>query len=41
VTYIHRVATTGGLAPSMPGASIGAVAEIPYTAEYYFYRAEE
>lgn len=40
VTYIQRVNTTGGLAPTAPGISIGAVAEVPYTAEYYFYRAK-
>lgn len=39
VTYIQRVSTKGGLAPTAPGSSIGAVAEVPYTAEYYFYRA--
>jgi hypothetical protein len=39
VTYIQRVNTKGGLAPTAPGTSIGAVAEVPYTAEYYFYRA--
>ena len=39
VTYIQRVNTRGGLAPTAPGVSIGAVAEVPYTAEYYFYRA--
>lgn len=41
VTYIQRVNTTGGLAPIAPGASIGAEVEVPYTAEYYFYRAED
>jgi len=40
VTYIQRINTVGGLAPAAPGASIGAVAEVPYTAEYYFYRAK-
>jgi hypothetical protein len=40
VTYIQRVNTVGGLAPIAPGSSIGAVVEVPYTAEYYFYRAE-
>lgn len=40
VTYIQRVNTKGGLAPTAPGASIGAVAEVPYSAEYYFYRAK-
>jgi Protein of unknown function (DUF3455) len=39
VTYIHRVNTTGGLAPTDPGPFIGAEEEVPYAAEYYFYRA--
>ena len=39
-TYVQRVNTTGGLAPAAPGAFIGALAEVPYTAEYYFYRAK-
>ncbi len=39
VTYIQRVNTVGGLAPTAPGRSTGAVAEVPYTTEYYFYRA--
>lgn len=39
-TYIQRVNTTGGLTPTDPGLSIGEVKEVPYTAEYYFYRAE-
>ena len=39
-TYIQRVNTTGGLAPSAPGLSVGEVQEVAYTAEYYFYRAE-
>ena len=37
-TYIQRINTTGGLAPA--GACVtGATASIPYTADYYFYRA--
>jgi len=40
VTYIQRVNTVGGKAPTTPGAFVGAEARIPYTAEYYFYRAE-
>lgn len=40
VTYIQRVNTTGGLAPATAGSTIGEVTEVPYTAEYYFYRAE-
>lgn len=39
VTYIQRVNTTGGLAPTDPGPFTGAEAQVPYTAEYYFYRA--
>ncbi len=39
VTYIQRVHTVGGLAPAAPGAFVGEVQPIPYTAEYYFYRA--
>ena len=39
VTYVQRINTVGGLAPTAPGASIGAVAEVPYSAEYFFYRA--
>jgi len=41
VTYIQRVNTTGGLAPTAPGSSIGEAVEVPYTAEYYFYRADD
>jgi len=32
---------TGGLAPTAPGESIGATAQVPYTAEYFFYRADD
>jgi hypothetical protein len=39
VTFIQRVNTKGGLAPTAPGSSTGVIAEIPYTTEYYFYRA--
>ena len=39
VTYVQRVNTAGGLPPSDPGPYIGAEEEVPYTAEYYFYRA--
>jgi hypothetical protein len=41
VTYIQRVNTVGGKAPATPGAFIGAEARVPYTTEYYFYRAED
>jgi hypothetical protein len=38
VSYIQRVNTVGGKAPAAPGSSVGALIEVPYTAEYYFYR---
>jgi hypothetical protein len=41
-TYIQRVATTGGLAPDASTCTVataGAVQEIPYTADYYFWKA--
>jgi FtsP/CotA-like multicopper oxidase with cupredoxin domain len=41
VTFIQRVNTTGGLAPTAPGSATGEVAAVPYTAEYYFYRARD
>jgi hypothetical protein len=41
VTFIQRVNTTGGIAPATPGTFVGQVAEIPYTAEYFFYRAQD
>jgi len=41
-TYVQRVATVGGLAPA-PSActadSAGHIEEIPYTADYYFWKA--
>jgi hypothetical protein len=37
-TFIQRVNTTGGKAPSADGTSIGQVARVPYTADYFFYR---
>jgi hypothetical protein len=42
-TYIQRVATTGGVAPaaaSCNASTAGTQAEVPYTADYYFWRAE-
>ena len=38
ITYIQRVNTTGGTAPATPGAAAGTRVEVPYTAEYVFYR---
>jgi hypothetical protein len=43
-TYIQRVATTGGLASSAPTCtadSAGAEAEIPYTADYVFFKRSQ
>ncbi len=37
-TYIQRIHTTGGLAPTTPGTAYGDMARVPYTAEYAFYR---
>ena len=40
-TYIQRVATTGGLSPAAAGcdgAAAGTRAEVPYTADYYFWK---
>jgi hypothetical protein len=37
-TFIHRVNTVGGLAPSVAGTVIGQVVEVPYSADYFFYR---
>jgi hypothetical protein len=40
VTFIQRVNTTGGLRPTTPGMLDGEIKEVEYTAEYYFYKAE-
>ena len=41
VTYIHRLATEGGMAPDSgcEADHIGARVRVPYTATYYFYAA--
>lgn len=39
ITYVQRTNTTGGLAPVEPG-TLNELREVPYTAEYYFYKAE-
>jgi hypothetical protein len=39
VTFIQRVNTVGGKAPVGAGSHVGEVREVPYTAEYYFWRA--
>lgn len=38
VTFIQRVNTVGGKEPAFAGSHVGQVAQVPYTAEYYFYR---
>ena len=38
VTYIQRLNTSGGIAPTVPGTTTGEIARVPYTTEYYFYR---
>ena len=42
ITYIQRLKTSGGLAPSegCDAAHVGATARIAYTASYFFYRAK-
>jgi hypothetical protein len=40
VTYVQRLNTVGGKAPAVPGAFLGQVARVPYTADYLFYRAD-
>jgi hypothetical protein len=40
-TFIQRIATTGGLAPAASecnAGSVGTVVEVPYTADYYFFK---
>jgi hypothetical protein len=41
VSYIQRLYTVGGKAPSVPGDFPGQVARVPYTADYCFYRAND
>ena len=40
VTFIQRVNTVGGKAPTDPGDFVGEELEVSYTAEYFFYRAK-
>lgn len=41
VTFIQRLYTVGGKAPAYAGQVPGEEARMPYTAEYYFYRAHD
>ena len=38
-SLIHRVNTAGGKAPEVNGTFIGQVVEVPYIADYFFYRS--
>jgi len=40
VTYIQRLYTVGGKAPTSPGDYVGEEVRVPYSAEYFFYRAD-
>jgi hypothetical protein len=40
-TYVQRINTVGGRAPATAGTAGGQIARVPYTAEYFFYRATE
>jgi hypothetical protein len=42
-TFIQRIATTGGLAPAAAdcnASTAGDRVEVPYTADYYFWKAK-
>ena len=41
VTFIQRLYTEGGTAPTYAGESVGEEARVPYAAEYFFYRADD
>jgi hypothetical protein len=41
VTFIQRVNTVGGKAPSEAGEFVGQEARVPYAADYYFYRKQK
>jgi hypothetical protein len=42
-TYVQRVNTTGGVAPAggCDATTDGAAAQVPYTSDYYFYKAAD
>jgi uncharacterized protein (TIGR03118 family) len=41
VTHVQRVNTVAGVAPATPGAFVGEERQVPYTAEYFFYRGPD
>ena len=40
VSHIQRLNISGGVAPAAGGNTIGEIAEVPYTAEYLFFRRD-
>src|SRR5689334_50198 len=38
-SYVQRVNIVGGLAPAAPGAVVGEERQVPYTADYVFYKS--
>jgi hypothetical protein len=40
-TFVQRVNTNGGLAPATAPTQAGQEARVPYTADYYFFRASQ
>lgn len=40
VSHIQRLNTSGGKSPATGGASVGEVASVPYSTEYYFYKKQ-
>jgi hypothetical protein len=40
-TFIQRLNTVGGKAPSVPGVYVGQFVKVPYTADYVFYRKSD
>jgi uncharacterized protein DUF3455 len=38
VTFLQRLNTVGGIAPTAPGSSVGEMVRVPYTADYVFYQ---
>lgn len=38
VTFVQRLNTRGGNAPSVPGDYVGQLVKVPYTADYVFYQ---
>jgi hypothetical protein len=40
VTYVQRIDTKGGLAPTAPGATDGQQVLVPYSADYLFYQSQ-